>query len=303
MYNNCENNKNMKNKFKGIVLAGGHGSRLYPMTDSISKHLLPIYDKPMIYYSLSVLMIANIREILIISNSSNIENFRLLLGDGSKFGISLSYEVQKEPDGIASAFILGEKFIDKDNICLILGDNIFYGQDFKNKLNIAMSNLKGANVFAYQVLSPNDYGIIEFDKNFNPIKIVEKPKNSKSNYALTGLYFYDNSVIEKAYSLKKSRRGEYEISDINKFYLKNNDLNVQIFGRGFAWLDAGTAENLLSAARFVETIEKRQGLKIACLEEIAYRNNWISKDDVISLCKHNKNDYTDYLLKVVNSED
>ena len=289
--------------FKGIVLAGGNGTRLYPITKSISKHLLPIYDKPMIYYSISVLMLAGIRDILIICDQGNLNSFKKLLGDGSNFGLKFKYKVQNKPDGIASAIILGEKFIKNDKVCLILGDNIFYGQDFHSKLSQAICSKFGANIFAYKVADPNNYGVINSDKKNNPISIIEKPSNPKSNWAVTGLYFYDNTILQKVKDLKKSKRGEYEISDINNQYLKSGDLGVQYFGRGFAWLDTGTCDNLISAGQFVETIEKRQGLKIACLEEIAYRNNWIKKKDIIKNFKGNiSNTYYEYLMKVIKEK-
>jgi glucose-1-phosphate thymidylyltransferase len=288
---------------KGIILAGGSGTRLYPITKSISKHLLPIYDKPMIYYSISVLMLAGIRDILIICDQENLNSFKNLLGNGSNFGLKFKYKVQNKPDGIASAIILGEKFIKNDKVCLILGDNIFYGQDFQRKLSKAISSDLGANIFAYKVADPKNYGIINTDKRNNPTSIVEKPANPKSNWAVTGLYFYNNTVIEKAKHLKKSKRGEYEISDINNIYLKEGDLGVQYFGRGFAWLDTGTCDNLISASQFVETIEKRQGLKIACLEEIAFRNNWIKKKEIIKIFRGNiGNTYYEYLMKVVKDK-
>ncbi len=291
-------------KVKGIVLAGGKGSRLYPVTNSISKHLLPIYDKPMIYYSISVLMIAGIREILIICSKEDINNFKKLLGNGSKFGVKFTFKIQKSPDGIASAILLAKNFIKKDNVCLILGDNIFYGQEFQQKLDKAINSDKSASIFAYKVADPESYGILNLDKNNKPISIVEKPIKPKSNWAITGLYFYDNSVIDKVKKLRKSKRDEYEISDINNKYLKENNLNIQFFGRGFAWLDTGTADNLISAGQFVETIENRQGLKIACLEEIAYRQGWISKQDIIRNHKKNKNNsYYEYLIKIIGDLD
>ena len=285
---------------KGIILAGGFGTRLYPITKSISKHLLPIYDKPMIYYSISVLMLAGIRDILIICDKENLNSFKKLLGNGSNFGLKLKYKVQNKPDGIPSAIILGEEFIKNDKVCLILGDNIFYGQDFQRKLSIAISSDLGANIFAYKVADPKNYGIINTDNKNNPTTIVEKPANPKSSWAVTGLYFFDNSVIRKAKKLKKSKRGEYEISDLNNQYLKDGNLGIQYFGRGFAWLDTGTCDNLISASQFVETIEKRQGFKIACLEEIAYRNNWLKKKDIIKIARKSvSNTYYEYLMKVV----
>ena len=289
---------------KGIVLAGGNGSRLFPITKSISKHLLPIYDKPMIYYSISVLMIAGIRDILIICSPIDINNFKRLLGDGSRFGVNFKFKIQKNPDGIASAILLGENFVKKDNFCVILGDNIFYGQEFKHKLDNAINSQKSASVFAYKVADPKNYGILNLKKNKKPISIVEKPIKPKSNWAITGLYFYDNSVIDKIKKLRKSKRDEFEISDINNMYLKENNLNIQFFGRGFAWLDTGTADNLISAGQFVETIESRQGLKVACLEEISYRQGWISKQDIIRNYKKNKNNsYYEYLMKIIGDLD
>ena len=288
---------------KGIVLAGGIGSRLFPITKSVSKHLLPIYDKPMIYYSISVLMLAGIKDILIICDKYNRPSFKQLLGDGSNFGLNIKFKTQDKPDGIASAIVLGQDFIKKDKLCLILGDNIFYGQDFQSKLTKAVNSERGANIFAYKVADPENYGIINSNKKNIPVSIIEKPSKPKSNWAVTGLYFYDNSVIKKAKGLKKSKRGEYEISDINNQYLKNGDLDVQYFGRGFAWLDTGTCDNLISASQFVETIEKRQGMKIACLEEIAYRNNWIKKKDIIEIARrNNSNTYYEYLMKVVKEK-
>lgn len=283
---------------KGIVLAGGKGSRLYPTTMAISKQLLPVYDKPMIYYPISVLMLAGIREILIITTPEDKDKFRSLLGDGKQFGVEFSYKVQPKPEGIAQAFVLAEDFIGNDSVALVLGDNIFYGQGFTGMLQNAYqkANEGFATIFAYKVKDAKRFGVIEFDENKNAISIEEKPKNPKSDYAITGLYFYDNNVVKYAKELKLSKRGELEITDLNKIYLKNKRLRAEIFGRGFAWLDTGTHKSLMQAGQYVQTIEENQGIKIACLEEVAIRMGYLKKEDVIkSLASYNNNEYFSYI--------
>ncbi|MCU5042333.1 glucose-1-phosphate thymidylyltransferase RfbA [Bacillus cereus] len=286
---------------KGIILAGGNGTRLYPLTQIISKQLLPIYDKPMIYYPLSVLMLAGIREILIISTPQDINKFEQMLGDGSKYGITLSYTVQPYPEGIAQAFIIAEEFIGNDNVALILGDNIFYGHGLTELLEKAVKKTRGATVFGYYVNDPERFGVVEFDSKKHVIDIMEKPKEPKSNYAVTGLYFYDKRVIEIAKNIKPSNRGELEITDINKEYLEMGELEVELLGRGYAWLDTGTHESLLAAAQFIETIEKRQSLKVACLEEIAFKKKYITKQQLLKMANSVKeNQYSQYLLRVAH---
>ncbi|OTG85180.1 glucose-1-phosphate thymidylyltransferase [Acinetobacter sp. ANC 4648] len=288
---------------KGIILAGGSGTRLYPITKGVSKQLLPIYDKPMVYYPLSVLMLAGIREVLIISTPDDIDGFKRLLGDGSQFGIELSYAVQPSPDGLAQAFILGENFIGKSNVCLVLGDNIFYGQGFTSMLRQAVTRQKGATVFGYQVKDPERFGVVEFDEQKCAISLEEKPKQPKSNFAVTGLYFYDNDVIQIAKQVKPSDRGELEITTVNQMYLERGDLNVELLGRGFAWLDTGTHESLLEAAHFVETVQNRQGYKVACLEEISLHNGWLTKEQVLEIGQSmSKNDYGQYLISLVEDQ-
>ena len=291
---------------KGIILAGGSGTRLYPLTMVTSKQLLPIYDKPMIYYPLSVLMNAGIKDILVISTPQDLPRFEILLGDGHQFGISLSYKSQPSPDGLARAFIIGEEFIGDDSVCMVLGDNIFAGHGLKKRLKAAVENAetgKGATVFGYYVDDPERFGIVEFDKDGHVISIEEKPEHPKSNYCVTGLYFYDNDVVKYAKALKPSARGEYEITDLNRIYLENGKLNVELLGQGFTWLDTGTHESLVDATIFVQTVEQHQHRKIGCLEEIAYLNGWIGKEDVLKTYEiMKKNQYGQYLLDVINGK-
>jgi len=288
---------------KGIILAGGSGTRLYPITKGVSKQLLPVYDKPMIYYPLSVLMLAGIQDVLIITTPEDQSGFIRMLGDGKEFGVNLSYAVQPSPDGLAQAFIIGEEFIGSDSVCLVLGDNIFWGQGFTPILKSAASRNSGASVFGYQVKDPERFGVVAFDENQKAISLEEKPEKPQSNFAVTGLYFYDNDVVEMAKKVKPSHRGELEITTLNQMYMERGDLNVELLGRGFAWLDTGTHESLLEAAMFVETIEKRQGYKIACLEEIAWNNGWLSNEQMMQTAKAlSKNSYGQYLADLIKSE-
>lgn len=291
---------------KGIVLAGGAGTRLHPSTIAVSKQLLPIYDKPMIYHPISVLMLAGIKDILIISTPADLPNFKRLLGDGSQFGIKFSYKEQPSPDGLAQAFILGEEFINGDDVALVLGDNIFYGGGFSGKLKSVVNNIKefgGATVFGYPVKDPQRFGVVEFDEAGKVLSLEEKPQNPKSHYAVTGLYFYDKKVVDYAKNLKPSARGELEITDLNNIYLKNGNLNVELLGRGFAWLDTGTHHSLLQAGQFVKTVEDNQGIKIACLEEVAYRMGFVTKEELIqNIEKYKNNEYFTYVREVLNGE-
>lgn len=288
---------------KGIILAGGKGTRLHPITKAISKQILPVYDKPMIYYPMSTLMLAGIREILIISTSRDIKFYKDLFGDGSNLGLNIQYEIQEEPKGIAEAFIIGESFIGKDSVALVLGDNIFYGSGFISLLKNALNQESGATIFGYYVENPTEYGVVEFDKHYNVLSIEEKPENPKSNYAVPGLYFYDNSVIEISKNIKPSKRGELEITEVNNQYLKNKKLKVQLMGRGMAWLDAGTHESLLDASNFVAAIQKRQGMYIACLEEIAYRNKFIDRAKLLKIAEtdYKNTKYGQYIKNIANN--
>lgn len=288
---------------KGIILAGGSGTRLYPLTRATSKQLMPVYDKPMIYYPLSTLMLAGIKDILIISTPHDLPRFKELLQDGSELGINLSYAAQPSPDGLAQAFIIGEKFIGKDSVALILGDNIYYGPGLSKMLQKAASKEKGATVFGYRVKDPERFGVVEFNEEMNAVSIEEKPEQPRSNYAVTGLYFYDNDVVEISKSIKPSSRGELEITDVNKAYLERGDLSVELMGRGFAWLDTGTHESLLEASQYIETVQRMQNLQVANLEEIAYRMGYISREDVLKLAQPlKKNEYGQYLLRLIGEE-
>ncbi len=288
---------------KGIILAGGSGTRLHPLTRSVSKQILPVYDKPMIYYPLSVLMLAGIKEILIISTPRDIDCFKELLGDGNKIGLNIEYAIQEKPNGLAEAFIIGEKFIGNSNVALILGDNLFFGQAFSPVIKESAKLKAGAEIFGYLVKNPKEYGVVEFDDNRNVLSLEEKPEKPKSKYAIPGLYFYDNTVIEKAKSLKPGKRGELEITDLNKLYLAEGNLKVNLLGRGFAWLDTGTHKNLLQAANFIETIQDRQGNYVACIEEIAYKNGWITKEKLVELAEPLlKTEYGKYLLEISEEE-
>lgn len=291
----------MSLNYKGIVLAGGSGTRLYPVTKGISKQLLPIYDKPMIFYPISVLMLSGIREILIVSTPDDIVNYKSLLGDGEDFGLSIEYAIQTSPDGIAQAFLIGEDFIGSSNVALVLGDNIFYGQHFSDNLKRATRKSSGATIFGYQVKDPERFGVVEFGPDSKVLSIEEKPSSPKSSYAITGLYFYDNDVVRIAKSIRPSYRGELEITDVNKVYLARGDLTVELLGRGFTWLDTGTHDSLMEAGQFVQTLENRQGLKVACLEEIAFNHGWLSKSILLRQAeKMKKTSYGEYLIKVVN---
>lgn len=288
--------------YKGIVLAGGSGTRLHPITKGVSKQLLPIYDKPMIYYPLSVLMLSGIRDILIISTPSDLPHYKRLLGDGKQFGISLSFDEQPKPEGLAQAFLIGKQFIGKSNVALILGDNIFFGQHFSEKLSQAITVKNGATIFGYHVQNPESFGVLELDKSGKVIGVEEKPKKPKSNYAVTGLYFYDNEVVEIAESIKPSARGELEITDVNSAYIDNGSINLCLLGRGFTWLDTGTHDSLLEASKFVQTVEIRQGLKIACPEEIAFNQDWITKDELSEQAELlSKTGYGKYLLSIIQA--